>query len=116
MRGPACWDTLSHDPHRSKLWTIQGHIHRRCTPEATCISPFALKLWGKCNTADNDCAVFLERERSAFEGAGYTAVQPVGSNALLGYAYPATDVDLPSDDTFPDALELVIGMRTDAAV
>ena len=104
-----------HNSANYKLWTIQGYIYQPCTPESTCIPPFAQKLWRKCKTADNDCATFLESERSAFEGAGYTAVQPAGSNALLGYAYPATDVDPPSDDALPDALELVIGTRTDAA-
>ena len=111
---PATMTTLHHSGNY-KLWTIQGYIYQPCTPESTCIPPFAQKLWRKCRTTDNDCATFLESESSAFHAAGYTAVQPSGSNALLGYAYPATDVDPPSDDALPDALELVIGTRTDAA-
>lgn len=112
---------ILHNAGNYKLWTMQGYIYQPCTPESACIPPLAQKLWRKCKTADNDCATFLESERSAFEAAGYTAVQPSGSNALLGYGYPATDADPPSEvglppgDGLPDALEVVVGTRTDAA-
>lgn len=88
------------------LRTIQGYVYQSCTPEATCIPPAAQKLWRKYKAADNDCAVFLESERSAFEAAGYTAACPAGSAVMLGYAYPATDSD---SDGLPDGFEYVVG-------
>jgi hypothetical protein len=88
------------------LRTIQGYIYKQCTPEPACIPPAAQKFWRKCKTADNDCATFLESERPTFEANGYMSVYPAGSNALLGYAYPATDTD---GDSLPDGFEYVVG-------
>jgi hypothetical protein len=88
------------------LRNIQGYIYKTCTPEPGCMPPGTQKFWRECKTADNDCATFLEGERSTFETAGYTAAFPTGSSKLLGYAYPAGDSD---GDGLPNAFEYVAG-------
>ena len=71
----------------------EGYVYQACTPEPTCIPQGAERLWLKCKTADDDCAVFLERDRAGFEAQGYTSAYPTGSNMVLGYAYPNLDSD-----------------------
>lgn len=89
------------------LRTIQGYIYAPCVLlEPTCIPPGAQRLYRKCKTSVDDCAVFLEFERSGFESQGYTAAYPSGSNMILGYAYPPTDSD---GDGLVDGMEYVIG-------
>ena len=88
------------------LRTIQGYIFQPCAPEPDCIPPGAQNLWRKYRVADDDCAVFLNDERPAFEAAGYTVACPAGSTTMLGYAYPATDWD---DDGLPNGFEYVVG-------
>lgn len=46
---------------------LQGYVYQSCTPEPACIPRGAERLWLKCKTADDDCAVFLERDRGSFE-------------------------------------------------
>jgi hypothetical protein len=70
------------------------------------VPPGAESLYRECNTANADCATFLESERAAFEAAGYTNAYPAGSATKLGYAYPATDSD---GDGLADGFEYVIG-------
>lgn len=84
----------------------EGYIYQRCTPEPACIPHGAEKLWRKCKTADDDCAVFLESDRLTYEANGYTATVPPGSNPTLGYAYPAMDTD---GDGLIDGFEYLIG-------
>jgi hypothetical protein len=89
-----------------ELRNIQGYFYQACAPEPACMPPGAEALYRECNTANADCATFLESERAAFEANGYTTVYPPGSATKLGYAYPATDQD---GDSLPDGFELVIG-------
>ncbi|HET8899656.1 MAG TPA: S8 family serine peptidase [Rhodanobacteraceae bacterium] len=88
------------------LRNIQGYIYNTCSPEPGCMPPGTQKLYRGCKTADNDCAAFLESEKSTFEAAGYTSAYPAGSSKVLGYAYPAEDAD---GDGLPDAFERVVG-------
>jgi hypothetical protein len=84
---------------------LQGYVYQRCTPEPTCLPAGTQKLYLQCNTAIQDCAVFLEHERTSFEVSGYTAAL-LGGDPVLGYAYPVVDTDL---DSLPDGFEYVIG-------
>lgn len=84
---------------------LQGYVYQRCTPEPACQPAGTQKLYLKCNTAVQDCAVFLEPERTSFESSGYTA-SLLGGDPVLGYAYPVVDTDA---DGLPDGLEYVIG-------
>ena len=88
------------------LRTIQGYIYQTCSPEPTCIPSGAQKFYRECNTTIDDCATFLESERTTFEGNGYTGAYPATSSKVLGYAYPGTDSD---GDGLIDGLEYVIG-------
>ena len=103
-----------------QLRNIQGYIYQPCTVEPACIPPGAEKFYRACKTADDDCATFLESERTTFEAAGYTAAYPSGSNKVLGYAYPYADNDPPRfpqgpvGDGLVDGFELVIGTRIDS--
>lgn len=94
------------------LRNIQGYIYATCTPEPGCMPPGTQKMYRECKTADNDCATFLEGEKSTFESAGYTSAYPSGSSKVLGYAYPAGDSD---GDGLPNAFEYVVGTNPNAA-
>lgn len=85
---------------------INGYVYARCAPEPTCIPQGAQKLWRKCKTTDDDCAVFLESQRATFEVNGYTAAVPAGYPQHIGYAYPNVDAD---GDGLIDGFEHVIG-------
>ncbi len=84
----------------------EGYVYERCTPEPQCIPVGAERLWRKCKSTDDDCAVFLERDRAQFENNGYVALVPAGGDPLLGYAYPAIDTD---GDGLIDGFEYLIG-------
>ena len=85
---------------------IHGYVFERCSPEPACIPAGAEPLWRKCNVAQDDCAVFLESERAAFEANGFTSATPTGFSMQLGYAYPNVDTD---GDGLIDGFELLIG-------
>ncbi len=91
---------------------LQGYVYNRCTPEPSCIPLSAEKLYRKCNTTEDDCAIFLESERGLRESQGYTAAYPVGSNMHIGYAYPNVDTD---GDGLIDGFERISGTRHDIA-
>ena len=84
----------------------EGYVYQACSPEPGCIPQGAERLWLKCKAADDDCAVFLERDRVSFEAQGYTAAFPAGSNMVLGYAYPNVDSD---GDGLIDGFEYLLG-------
>lgn len=84
----------------------QGYVYQRCAPEPACIPAGATKLYRQCNSAEDDCAVFLEHELATFQGLGYTAPYPVGTDPVMGYAYRNIDSD---GDTLIDGFELLIG-------
>jgi serine protease len=90
---------------------LQGYVYQRCTPEPTCIPAGAEALYRKCNVARDDCAIFLERQRTTFEAQGYTATYPSGTPVVIGYAYPAVHSD---NDALIDAQEILLGTRIDA--
>jgi hypothetical protein len=90
------------------LRSIQGYIYQTCSPEPACIPPGAQKFYRECNTAIDDCATFLESERTTFEANGYTTAYPATSGKVLGYAYPNVDFD---GDGLVDGMEHVIGTK-----
>jgi hypothetical protein len=91
----------------------EGYVYQRCSPEPGCIPVGAERLWRKCKVADDDCAVFLDRDYDAYDDDGYTTIVPSGSNPVLGYAYPARKPDgtpMDSDgDHLIDGFEYVVG-------
>lgn len=91
---------------------VEGYVYERCSPEPSCIPDGAEKLWRKCKSADDDCAVFLENERVSFEAAGYTDAFPAGFPMHIGYAYPNVDTD---SDGLVDGFEHLIGTDPDIA-
>lgn len=85
---------------------LQGYVHRACTPERVCIPAGAEPLWLGCKAGDDDCAVYLQRDRATFEQQGYSAGLLGSSDRLLGYAYPNLDQD---GDGLIDAFERLLG-------
>jgi hypothetical protein len=66
----------------------------------------AVRLYRQCKLADDDCAVFVESEKAAFEANGYTAAYPAGTDVVMGYAFPNVDAD---QDELIDGFERLIG-------
>lgn len=99
------------------LMTIQGYIYAPCPPlekfqEDKCTMPGTELLYRACKVADDDCAVFLESERTVFEAAGYTAAYPSNHPKVIGSAYPAVDTD---GDGLVDGFEREIGTNINVA-
>lgn len=88
-----------------KLRTIQGYIGTGCTSESKSCDGME-PLYRACKNADNDCAAFLENERTTFESAGYTNAWPIGGTKIIGWAYGTTDSD---GDGLVDGFERVAG-------
>jgi len=84
----------------------QGYVYARCSPEPACMPPGTVKVYRKCTLGNDDCAIFGEPQRGAFENALFTEAFPSGSDMVLGYAYSSGDVD---EDGLVDAMEYVIG-------
>jgi serine protease len=83
---------------------VQGYVYPPC-PGDSCMPVGTQILYRKCNTAKDDCAVFLEYQKTAFEAKGYIAPYPAGSTTI-GYAYPPVDSD---GDGLVDGMEHIIG-------
>jgi hypothetical protein len=77
-----------------------------CEPAAACAPEGTEPLHLKCRATSGGCAVFLERNRAAFEAAGYTVLLSVNMTSALGCTYPVLDTD---NDGLPDAMELLLG-------
>lgn len=92
----------------------QGYICARCFNESVSIPTDAQKLYLQCKTSDDDCAVFLESDKTTFETQGYTAPFKGGSE-VIGYAYGTGNSDAAQGDLLPDAVELVAGTNPGAA-
>jgi hypothetical protein len=90
----------------------QGYIYARCAAEPACIPPAAEALYQQCKISDDDCAVFLARERATFEAAGYVTLPSFSTAAVLGYAYGNDDSD---GDGLIDGMEQVAGINPFAA-
>lgn len=86
----------------------QGYICARCFNESASIPTDAQKLYLQCKTSDDDCTVFLESDKAAFEAQGYTVAFKGGSE-VIGYAYGTGNSDAAQGDLLPDAVELVAG-------
>jgi hypothetical protein len=91
---------------------IQGYIYTRCSNEPACMPPGAERIYRQCNSALDDCAVFLERHRSDYQSLGYTVAFPAGGDPVMGYAYPNVDSD---GDSLVDGMESVIGTHVNDA-
>lgn len=85
---------------------LQGYIYPTCSPSPVCIPAGTQALHVKCNTAQQDCAAFLEPDRPSFEAAGYTTNFLSGPSSVLGYAYPVADTDA---DGLADGFEYAVG-------
>jgi serine protease len=83
---------------------LQGYVF---TTQA--LGTQALNL--QCRISEDDCAVFLEDQRTQFEAAGYTALFPSATTSILGYAYGTSNSD---GDALPDAMEYAIGTNPNA--
>ena len=84
----------------------QGYIYPRCVSEPACIPAGTVRLFRQCNAQLDDCAVFPESQRVAYQNIGYVNVFPAGSDPIMGYVYPNVHSD---DDGLVDGMELVIG-------
>jgi serine protease len=84
----------------------QGYVYQRCEPAVSCAPPGTEPLHLKCRATSGGCAVFLERNRAAFESAGYTSLLGGSATSVLGNAYPVLDSD---NDGLPDAMERLLG-------
>lgn len=78
---------------------IHGYVFQSQAPGTQ-----ALRV--QCRTNRDDCAVFLEDQRVAFESDGYTGLMDGMADSLLGYADPTADAD---QDGLPDGMERAIG-------
>lgn len=87
---------------------IQGYVYQRCVPEPSCVPMGAQRMYRQCNVALDDCAVFLEGQKPAFEAQGYVAAYPTGTITTIGYAYPNVDADV---DLVIDGQELLLGSK-----
>jgi len=85
----------------------QGFVYARCAGDLPSCMPAGTELMYRlCKAADDDCAVFLESQRPAYQALGYTQAFPAGADSVMGYAYPNVDSD---NDGLVDGMERIIG-------
>ncbi|MCA9130659.1 MAG: S8 family serine peptidase, partial [Planctomycetales bacterium] len=95
----------------------QGYVYRHCAGISGCTQPTGTQTLNlQCKPGGSPCAVFPEGDRTTFQSRGFTEVFSSMASSRLGYAYArgAGNGDADSDG-LPNALEVVLGTRTDIA-
>jgi subtilisin family serine protease len=83
----------------------QGYLIARCAPSPACVPAGAVEMLRLCRASDDDCAIFPRSAEASYSGLGYTT--PLGTQTILGYAYPNSDQD---GDTLIDGFETWLGL------
>ncbi len=84
----------------------QGYIYPVCGPEPACMPAGTVRLYRRCSSLSDDCAIFPESQLDAMSLEGYTQAAYPGAAQILGYVYPNQDQDA---DGLPDGMEYLLG-------